>query len=100
MSAMTDSFAQQLGLPVQKLDKSLNLEATWGGSVPYSRYAEAKLNLPCISGFHKDCLFLVIPNSPYCQHVLIQLGMIHIDWALGLSTKEELENLNWKWERV
>ena len=31
MSAMTDSFAQQLGLPVQKLGKILNLEATRGG---------------------------------------------------------------------
>ena len=79
MSATTDSFAQQLGLLVQILGKILNLEATGGGSVPYSGYVEAELNLPYISGFHDDCLFLVIPNNPYYQHVPIQLGMIHID---------------------
>ena len=31
MSAMTDSFTQQLGLPVQKLGKILNLEAIGEG---------------------------------------------------------------------
>ena len=31
MSAMTDSFTGQLGLPVQKLGKILNLEATGEG---------------------------------------------------------------------
>ena len=99
MSAMTDSFTQQLGLPVQKLGKILNLEVMGEGSVPFSGYVERELNLPCISGFHEDCLFSVIPNSPYCQHVPIQLGTIHIDWALELATEEDLENLDWKWKR-
>ena len=57
------------------------------------------MNLPCISRFHKDCLFSVIPNSPYCQQVLIQLGTLHIDQALELATEKELENLDWKWKR-
>ena len=91
MSAMTDTFAQQLGLPIQQLGKILNLKATRAGEVPYSGYVEAELDLPYISGFHKDCLFLVVPDSPYCQCVMIQLGMIHIDGALDLATEEELE---------
>ena len=77
----------------------LNLEAMVGGSAPFSGYVEAELNLPCISMFNRDCLFLVIPNSPYCQRVLIQLGMLFIDQALELVTEEELENLNQKWKK-
>ena len=42
MPAMTDSFAQQLELPEQKLGKILNLEATGRGSVPFSGYVEAE----------------------------------------------------------
>ena len=57
------------------------------------------MNSLCISGFCKDCLLLVIPNSPYCQHVPIQLGMIHIVQALAIATKGELENPDWKWKR-
>ena len=86
ISAINDSSAQWLGLPVKKLGKILNLEATGGGLVPCCGYVEAELNLPCISRFHKDCLFLVIPVSPYFQYVAIQLGMIHIDQALELAT--------------
>ena len=42
LSAMTDTFAQWLGLPVQKLGKILNLEAMGAWSILYSGYVEAK----------------------------------------------------------
>ena len=72
-----------------------DLEAM-GVSVPYHGYVVTELNLPCISRFHKDCLFLIILNSPYYERVPIQLGTLHIDQALELATEEELENLEQK----
>ena len=33
------------------------------------------------------------------MHTSITLGMLHIDMAIELATKKELENLNKQWER-
>ena len=40
-----------------------------------------------------------MPDSAHTQHAPIMLGTLHIDMAIKLATKKELENLSKQWKR-
>ena len=44
-------------------------------------------------------LLLIVPDSAHVQSTPITLGTLHIDMAIKMATKRELENLNKQWQR-
>ena len=42
---------------------------------------------------------LIVPDSAHTHHTPITLGTLHIDMAIKLAIKKELENLNKQWKR-
>ena len=40
-----------------------------------------------------------MPDSAHMQYTPITLGTLHIDMAIKLATKKELESLNKQWQR-
>ena len=44
-------------------------------------------------------LLLIVPDSAHTQSTPITLGTLHIDMAIKMATKRELENLNKQWQR-
>ena len=62
--------------------------------MPYLGYVEAHLKIPEIKAFDLDVLLLIVPDSAHTQYTPITLGTLHIDMAIKLATKRELENLN------
>ena len=67
--------------------------------VPYLGYVKAHLKIPEIKAFDLETLLLIVPDSAHMQNTSIMLGTLHIDMAIKLATKEELENLNKQWKR-
>ena len=67
--------------------------------VPYLGYVEAHLKIPEIKAFDLEDLLLIVPDSAHMQYTPITLGTLHIDMAIKLATKKELENLNKQWKR-
>ena len=67
--------------------------------MPYLGYVEAHLKIPEIKAFDLDVLLLIVPDSAHTQYTPITLGTLHIDMAIKLATKKELENLNKQWKR-
>ena len=57
---------------------------------------ETHLKIPKIKAFNHDVLLLIIPDS---VHTPITLGTLHIDMAIKLAMKKELEHLNKQWKR-
>ena len=55
---------------------------------------ETCLRIPEIKAFDNDVLLLIVPDSADTVHTPITLGTLHIDMAIMLATKKELENLN------
>ena len=49
--------------------------------------------------FDHDVLLLIVPDSMHTWHTPITLGTLHIDIAIKLATKKELEDLNKQWKR-
>ena len=64
----------------------------------YLGYVEAHLKIPRIKAFDLDVLLLIVPDSAHTQYT-ITLGTLHIDMAIKLGTKKELESLNKQWKR-
>ena len=60
---------------------------------------EACLRVPEVKAFDTDVLLLISPVSAHTRHTPITLGTLHIDIAINLATKTELENLNKQWNR-
>ena len=67
--------------------------------MPYLGYVEAHLKIPEIKAFDLDVLLLIVPDSAHTQYTPITLGILHIDMAIKLATKKELESLNKQWKR-
>ena len=66
--------------------------------MPHLGYVEAHLKEPEIKAFDQDVLLLIVPDSAHTQYTPITLGPPHIDMAIKLATKKELENLNKQWK--
>ena len=65
----------------------------------YLGYVEPHLKIPEIKAFDLDVLLLIVPDSTHTQYTPITLGTLHIDMAIKMAMKKELENLNKQWKR-
>ena len=70
-----------------------------GLEVPCLSYVETPLGIPEIKAFDTDVLLLIVPDSVHTMHTPITFGILHIDMAIKLATKTELESLNKQWKR-
>ena len=77
----------------------MQIDGSGGLEVPYLGYVEAHLKIPKIKAFDLDVLLLIVPDSAHPQYTPITLGTLHIDMAIKLATKKELESLNTQWKR-
>ena len=90
----------KLNLKPQQLWSILQTEGSGGSEVPYLGYVETHLRIPEIKAFDNDVLLLIVPDSAHTLYTPITLGTLHIDMAIKLTTKKELENLNKQWKRI
>ena len=60
---------------------------------------ETCIRIPNITVFDNDILLLIVPDSAHTHHTPITLDTLHIDIAIKLAMKKELENLNKQWKR-
>ena len=94
LSAISLNWVRKLKLKPQQLQSILQIEGSGGLEVPYLGYVEARLKIPEIKAFDLDVLLLIVPDSAHTQHTPTTLGTLHIDMAIKLATKKELESLN------
>ena len=55
---------------------------------------EAHLKVPEASALDTDGILLMVPHSANTAYTPITLGTLHVDMAINLATKTELESLN------
>ena len=95
---MSEALVQALKLLVHNLNTLIKAEVSGGNTIPYVGYVEARLQIPSIQAMNKDLLFMVFNNSPYMDHVPIQLGTLHIREAMKFATHDELAQLSIAWK--
>ena len=98
LSTMLEALVQALKLPVHNLHTLIEAEVSGGNTIPYVGYVEARLQIPSIQAMNKDSLFMISNNSPYMDHVPIQLGTLHIREAMKSATQDELAKLSITWK--
>ena len=98
LSTMSEALVQALKLPVHNLHMLIEAEVSGGNTIPYVGYVEAMLQIPGIQAMNKDSLFMVSNNSPYMDHVPIQLGTLHLREAMKFATQDELAKLSIAWK--
>ena len=98
LSAISLKWVKKLKLKPQQLPYILQIEGSGGLEVPYLGYVEAYLKIPKIKAFDLDVLLMIVSDSAHTQYTPITLGTLHIDMAIKLATKEELESLNKQWK--
>ena len=94
LSAISFEWVKKLKFKPQQLQSILQIEGSEGLEVPFLGYVEAHLKIPEIEAFDLDVLLLIVPDSAHTQYTPIPLRILHIDMAIKLATKRELENLN------
>ena len=99
LSSISWIWVKKLNLEPKQLQSILQIEGLGGLEVPYLGYVEVQLKLPEVKAFNHDVLLLIVPDSAHMQYTPITLGTLHIDMAIKLVTKEELEYLNKQWQR-
>ena len=78
----------KLKLNPWQLHSVLQIEGSGGSEVPYLGCVEAHLKVPEVSAFDTDVLLLIVPDSAHTTHTPITLGILHIDMAINLATKQ------------
>ena len=76
------------------MGNKIEIKTTTTIKVPYLGYVDACLKIPKIKAFDRDVLLLIVPDSTHTQYTSITLWTLHIDMAIKLATKRELESLN------
>ena len=99
LSSISLTWVKKLNLEPKQLQSIFWIEGLGGLEVSYLGYVEVQLELPEVKAFNHDMLLLIVPDSAHMQHTPITLGTLHIDMAIKLATKKELENLNKQWQR-
>ena len=94
LSSISLVWVKKLNLKPQQLQSILQIEGLGGLDVHYLGYVETCLGIPKIKAFDMAVLLLIIPDSAHIMHTPITLGTLHIDMAIKLATKKELECLN------
>ena len=67
LTQMSLSLVQTLGLHTHVLNTIIETEPTWGGSVAYLGYVEARLKILGIDKMNKESLFMLINDSTYSK---------------------------------
>ena len=83
-------LCEDLDLEIQPLGQLLELEGTGGAAIPYLRFLEINLQIPCIRGYNEDVLLLDVPTVAYAEGVPVMVGSKIIDRALSCMTVGEL----------
>ena len=99
LSSISLAWVKKLNLRPQQLWSILQIEGLGGLEVPYLGYVETHLRIMEIKAFDTDVLLLIVPDSVHTMCTHITLGTLHIDMAIKLATKKELESLNKQWKR-
>ena len=99
VSQITASLAKTLQLKIHHLNRLIPMEGAGGVKVPYIGYVEAHLQIPEVSAFKEDCLFLVVPDHRYGFRVPITIGTLHIDMIIEKATPMELDQISIAWGR-
>ena len=99
VSQITASLAKTLQLKIHHLNRLIPMEGAGGVKVPYIGYVEAHLQIPEVSAFKEDCLFLVVPDHRYGFRVPITIGTLHIDMIIEKATPTELDQISIAWGR-
>ena len=99
MPAISWTWVKKLNLEPKQCQSILQIEGSWDLEVPYLGYVEVQLKIPEVEAFDHDVLLLIVPDSAHIQYTSITLGTLHIDMAIKLATKTELETLNKQWWR-
>ena len=99
LSSISLAWVKQLKLNPQQLQSVLQVEGSGGLDVPYLGYVETHLRVPKVKAFYTDVPLLIVSDSVHTMHTPITLGTLHIDMAIKLTMKTELENLNKQWNR-
>ena len=94
LSSISLAWVKKLNLKPQQLWSVLQIEGLGGLDIPYLGYVETHLGIPKIKAFGMDVLLLIVPDSVHTMCTPITLGTLHIDMAINLATKKELESLN------
>ena len=93
LSSISLAWVKKLKLNPQQLHSVLQIVGSGGLEVPYVSYVEAQLRVPEVKAFDTDVLLPIVPDSTHIIHTPITLGILHIDMAINLATKMELEKL-------
>ena len=101
-STVTSAFIQEHGLQVMKLedltDKPINILGVGHMHTTPVGYTVRRAQVPKISGFDEDHIFLVIPdNSNFASQVPIILGIVVLWGILNVIKESELDNLSVPW---
>ena len=99
LSSISLVLVKKLNLKPQQLQSILQIEGSRGLDVPYLGYVETHLGVSEVKAFDTDVILLIVPDSAHTMHTPITLGTLHIDMAIKLGTKKELESLNKQWKR-
>ena len=99
LSCISWTWVKKLNLEPKQLQSILWIEGSGGLEVPYLGYVEVQLKIPEVKAFTHNVLLLIVPDSAHTQYTPINLGTLHIDMAIKLATKKELESLNKQWQR-
>ena len=77
-SSISRSFMEKHlpDITLKKIDQLLNIECADGSQLPYLGYIEVSIKIAAglPDSQPKDCLLLVIPDSPYSERTLVILG--------------------------
>ena len=74
VSTISAQLCEELGLKIQPLGQSLELEGTGGAAIPYLRFVEVNLQILEIRRYKEDVLLLAIPTTTYAEKVLVMVG--------------------------
>ena len=99
LSSISLAWVKKLNLKSQQFQSILQIEGLGGLDVPYLGYVENHLEIPEFKAFDTDVFLSIVPDSVHTMHIPITLGTLHIDMAIKLATKKELESLNKQWKR-
>ena len=99
LSSISVAWVKKLKLNPQQLHSVLQIEGSRVSEVSHLVYVGACLKVPEVSAFDTDVLLLIVLYSTHTAHTPITLETLHIDMAINLATKAELESLKKQWNR-
>jgi hypothetical protein len=94
VSTIAKRFCHKMGYKIMPLGDILEVENMGGGLIAYSGFVELNLQIPNVSKYAQDDLFLVIPDSRYNVDVPVALGTRVINGVVDVIQVEEVVDLS------